>query len=183
MFLICHFNTDAIMFDLSASVVVQFSENMQAFCENVLKMAKLMAPSVLYIDGAHTPFIKRIPPELKQHQPKLLAKYLPKMLKQIKPNDKVMLLGTTSEPWNANPGSMKKTFDRILLVPGSDHGSTFLTWRTAVLKKNGVDRMMDFSALTNVTRYYGTAQMLRAVDNVLSLERRIRYGRTFMFSW
>lgn len=50
---------DAIMFNLSASVVSKFSDDMNTFMENVFKMAKLMSPSVLYIDGAHTPFIKK----------------------------------------------------------------------------------------------------------------------------
>lgn len=49
-----------IKFDLSASVVVQFKDNLPLFFDDVLKMAKLMQPSMLYIDGAHNPFIKKV---------------------------------------------------------------------------------------------------------------------------
>lgn len=106
--------------------------------------------------------------------PKLIAAYLPKMLKQLKPNEKIQLWATTSEPWNSALPKMKKTYEKIILCPGSEYGSTFLTWRTGVLDKLGVDRLMDFSALARVTKYFGTQQILNNIDNVVNLKQRVR---------
>lgn len=50
----------AIKFDLSPAVMSKITDNIGTVVEDVLKMARLMAPSVLYIDGAHTPFIKKV---------------------------------------------------------------------------------------------------------------------------
>lgn len=98
------------------------------------------------------------------------------MLKQIKPDEKIMLLGTTSEPWNAAIGKMKKIYEKIILCPGSDYGSTFLTWRTGTLNMIGVDRLTDFSSLSKVTQYYGTEQILNAIQSTVNLKRRVRYS-------
>lgn len=107
-------------------------------------------------------------------KPKLISTYLRKMLKQLKPNDKIQLWATTSEPWNAILPKMKKTYQKILLCPGSEYGSTFLTWRTGVLNKLNVDPLMDFSALSRVTKYFGTQQIINNIDHVVNLKRRVR---------
>lgn len=85
-----------------------------------------------------------------------------------------MLIGTTHEPWNSAIGQMKKTYEKIVLCPGTDYGSTFLTWRTAIFDLHGVDWLMDFSALSTVTKYYGTEQILNTVSTVVDLPRRVR---------
>lgn len=49
-----------IKFDLSPEIVVKFKDNLSKFFDDVLKMAKLMQPSMLFIKGAHNPFIKKV---------------------------------------------------------------------------------------------------------------------------
>lgn len=51
---------DAVVFNLSPSVIIKFADNTDLFISNVSKMAKLMAPSILFINGAHYPFIKKV---------------------------------------------------------------------------------------------------------------------------
>lgn len=53
-------NADAVMFNLSPSNVLKYAEDLAKFTNNVSKMARLMAPSILFIDGAHLPFIKKV---------------------------------------------------------------------------------------------------------------------------
>lgn len=86
-----------------------------------------------------------------------------------------MLIGTTNEPWNSNVKQMKKIYERILMVPGTDYGSTFLTWRTGLLDLQGVDRLKDFSALSSVTKYFGTTKILDVIRNEVDINRRVRY--------
>lgn len=94
------------------------------------------------------------------------------MLKKFKPHDRIMLISTTNQPWNCALAKLKKTFEVVLLSNGSDYGSTFLTWRTALLSLEGVDRLLDMSALTKVTQYYSTKQMIDTVNTVVDTKRR-----------
>lgn len=112
-------------------------------------------------------------PEEKAMEPKLIAKYLPKMMKKLKPTDRIMLVATTNQPWNCAVAKLKKVFEVILLSNGSDYGSTLLTWRTALLSMEGTDRLMDFSALSKVTQFYGTKQMLDTANQVVDIKRRV----------
>lgn len=162
-----------VKFDLSARVVVRFRDDLKTFADNVVKMARLMQPSMLFMDGAHNPFIKKIAPENVAEQPKLIGPYLPKMVKALKATDRVMLVGTTSEPWNCALGPLKKCFEVMVMCPGADYGTTLLTWRTGLLGMEGTDRLMDFSALAKVTQQYGIKQMLDTVNRVVDLERRV----------
>lgn len=113
-------------------------------------------------------------PEVREIEPNLLGKYiLKKLIKPIKITNKIMLIGTTNEPWNAPPGKMKKLYEKIILCPGSDYSSTLLTWQTGLFKKCGVNREMDLSALAKVTQYYGTEQILNNIDAVVNVKRRV----------
>lgn len=116
----------------------------------------------------------KILPEDQNKEPKLIAKYLPKMLKKFKPQDRIMLVSTTNQPWNCAVAKLKKTFEVILLSNGSDYGSTLLTWRTALLAMEGVDRLLDLSALSKVTQFYGTKQILDTTNTVVDIKRRVQ---------
>lgn len=50
----------AVVFNLSSEVVCKYRENMPYFVHFVTKMAKILQPVVLFIDGAHKPFIKKV---------------------------------------------------------------------------------------------------------------------------
>lgn len=95
------------------------------------------------------------------------------MLKKFKPHDRIMLVATTNQPWNCAVAKLKKTFEVILLSNGSDYSSTLLTWRSALLAMEGIDRLIDLSALTKVTKFYGTKQMIDTANTVVDIKRRV----------
>lgn len=162
-----------IKFDLSPHIVVKYKANIQLFADNVVKLARLLQPAVLFIDGAHNPFIKKADPLMAANEPRLLGGQLKRMLKAIKPTDRVMLLGTSNEPWNCSVAQLRRTFERILFCPGADYGTTLLVWRTALLRQAGTDRLMDFSALAKVTQQCNIGDMMETVDRVVDLPRRV----------
>jgi hypothetical protein len=63
----------------------------------VNKVSRLLQPSVIYIDGAEKPFLKKVP-KTDKTDPKRLKKDLPKIVKGISQDDQVRML---------NPVSMK----------------------------------------------------------------------------
>jgi hypothetical protein len=57
----------------------------------VNKVSRLLQPSVIYIDGAEKPFLKKVP-KTDKTDPKRLKKDLPKIVKGISQDDQVGML-------------------------------------------------------------------------------------------
>lgn len=87
------------------------------------------------MDGAEKPFVKK-PPKTDKTDPKRLKKDLPKLIKGITNEDKVILIGTTNSPWDADQKLLYQTYDKIIYVPRPDYGSMSLVWRNLLYKAN-----------------------------------------------
>uniref|UniRef100_A0A182QCJ7 ATPase_AAA_core domain-containing protein n=1 Tax=Anopheles farauti TaxID=69004 RepID=A0A182QCJ7_9DIPT len=175
---ICH-ETDSVLFDLSVDSCGPIERtNMPYFLQLVLRAARLLQPSVIAIEDVHRAFYKKVPPPEQSLDPTKLGTYLFKLLvKQLSPDDKVLLVGTSSQPWLAKVGPMKKCFEKMLLLPRCDYGSTVLLWRYALGRFPTVPRDLDVSALAKVTTRYSAGQILRCTAEVLTIRRRMQFGR------
>ncbi len=60
-----------------------------------------------------------------QLDPKRLKKDLPKILKSIKGEDCVLIVGTTSDPHSADLKSLCKFYNKIILIPRPDYASRY----------------------------------------------------------
>ncbi|KFB37815.1 AGAP011743-PA-like protein [Anopheles sinensis] len=177
---ICH-ETGSILFDLGVDTCgpVPASE-FPAFLQLVLAVARLVQPSVIAIEGIHRAFYKKIPTHDAQTDPGKLGKHLFKLIvKQLKPEDKILLVATSDAPWLAKVGPLKKCFEKFLLLPRPDYGSTVLLWQHALRRFGvGVPRDIDLSALATATRgCYSAGQILRCTREVLGIRRRMQFGR------
>ncbi|XP_065079476.1 dynein regulatory complex protein 11 [Ochlerotatus camptorhynchus] len=171
--------TDAVLFDLSVETVAPVAAaQIPLLLHTVLKMARILQPTVICIDEAHKLFYKKVPPDEKSLDPTKLGMYLFKQLvKQIKKDEKILLVGTSSQPWTAKMGKFKKCFEKFLLIPKTDYGSTQMLWRHAMNRKVGIGKDFNLSSLSMVSRGYSPAQILGCVSQVLSIRRRMRLAR------
>ena len=145
-----------------------------------MKVAKAFQPTVIFIEDCHRVFWKKVPKEFEEIKPKLLQKsLLKKILKPIKKDDKIMVLGTSDIPWGAN-AKLKKAFQKILLVPNSDYGSSFLLWLECLEKYTGDDNMESYvtSALTKVLKAYNSGDVCNNFETTLKIERRMKLKKT-----
>ena len=55
--------------------------------------------SVIHIDNAEQTFYKKVPKAEKSLDPKRLKKILPKQLKEIKKEKRIIIIGTSSNPF------------------------------------------------------------------------------------
>lgn len=55
--------------------------------------------------------------------PKRLKKELPKLLKILKPGDRVLLIGTTNTPFHGEMKPMMKTYEKVIMIPRPDYAS------------------------------------------------------------
>ncbi|XP_055528319.1 dynein regulatory complex protein 11 [Wyeomyia smithii] len=171
--------TNSVLFTLSCSNIAPVdASELPLLLHMVLKMARILQPTVIYIDQAHKPFYKKIPPEEKSIDPTKLGKFLFKLLvKQIKKDEKILLVGTSSQPWTAKLGKFKKCFEKFLIIPKTDYGTTQLLWKKALSKKVGIGKDFDVSPLSMVTKGYSPQQIMGCVNQVLGIRRRMRLER------
>ncbi|KAK9869258.1 hypothetical protein WA026_003009 [Henosepilachna vigintioctopunctata] len=166
--------TRCVLFDLSPSVIAgKYPEKagLVMLTHLVMKMARILQPSILYIDGAEKTFYKKVPPAEKSLEPKRLGKVLlKKMVKTIRPDDRVMLLGISSQPWLAQ-AKMKKLYERVILIPRSDYGSLYLYWRHLMMPYHSVDRNMDLSCLARLTANYPLGVLKEVTTQVMTPAR------------
>lgn len=167
--------TDAVFINLSPEKVLQFADDMEMFAHIVVKVAKAFQPAILYIEEAHRLFVKKVPPEQAELRPKLIVPYLDKkILKQIKDEEKIMLIGTSNEPWAAGRG-LKVSFQKVLLIPKCDYGTSFLIWLD-LMTENVPDELEGYAytALAKVMQAFTTGDVTNNIANTLNVERKMR---------
>ncbi|XP_073840904.1 dynein regulatory complex protein 11 isoform X2 [Musca autumnalis] len=173
---------DAVLFNLSPEKTYQFAHNVNYFIQTVMKVAKELQPSILFIDDAHRVFWKKVPKDQIETNPTLHQNVITKkILKVIKKDDKIMLLGTSDAPWNAKP-KFKNVFQKILLVPKSGYATTYLLWMDKISKIISEDAYDDYTitALAKVLCSYNTGEIVKNVEHTLNLKRRMGIKRNHL---
>ncbi|KAJ8375465.1 hypothetical protein SKAU_G00060450 [Synaphobranchus kaupii] len=169
--------TGANLFDLSPlNLAGKYpgKNGLQMMLHIVFKVARLMQPSVVWIGDAEKMFYKKVPKEEKELDPKRLKKDLPKILKSIKGEDRVLIVGTTQDPFNADIKSLCKVYSKVVLIPRPDYASRYVMWKQLIVKNGGeVTNVLDLSSLAKISDGYTQGHMVQVVQTVLT-DRRIQ---------
>ncbi|XP_037935779.1 IQ and AAA domain-containing protein 1-like [Teleopsis dalmanni] len=166
---------DALFINISPEKIFQFAEDLPYFLHVLMKVARAFQPTILFIEDAHRVFWKKIPEDQKGINPRMLQKSIAKkILKPIKKDDRIMLLGTSDVPWTAKP-KFKKIFQKIILIPKSDYGSSFLLWLEFVSQTADQDVIDDYvySALAKTFQAYNSGEIVNNVETTLNIQRRL----------
>ena len=129
--------TGSYLFNLSPrNTAGQFvgKANVTKMVHMVFKVAKANAPAIIYIDNVEMIFAKKVPKE-DQSDPKRIKKDLLKQLKGLRPEDRVIVIGTSWKPWDADPKALVPMFDKIIFTPKPNYVSRFILWRDFITKK------------------------------------------------
>ncbi|XP_056629447.1 dynein regulatory complex protein 11 [Triplophysa dalaica] len=177
--------TGANLFDLSPlNVAGKYpgKSGLQMMLHMVFKVARLMQPSVIWIGDAEKMFYKKVPRDEKELDPKRLKKDLNKILKSIRGEDCVLIVGTTNDPQSAELKSFCKFYNKIILIPRPDYASRYVKrlyvfkviWKELIRKNGGeVTSDLDLSSLAKISDGYTQGHMVQVVLSVLT-ERRIQ---------
>ncbi|XP_031224234.1 dynein regulatory complex protein 11 isoform X3 [Mastomys coucha] len=107
-------------------------------------------------------------------EPKRLKRHLPKLLKLLKPDDRILIVGTTHRPFDAELQPFCKVYQKIILVPRPDYASRYVLWKQIILRNGGeLTNALNISCLSKVTDGFTQGQIVQVVKEVLT-ERRIR---------
>ncbi|KAM4548926.1 dynein regulatory complex protein 11 [Odontesthes bonariensis] len=138
----------------------------------VFKVARLMQPSIIWIEDAEKMFYKKVPKEEKELDPKRLKKDLPKCLKLIKGEDRVLIIGTTKDPQSADIKLLCKMYSKIILIPRPDYGSRYILWKQLIKKKGGeITKALDLSSLAKISDGYTPGHMVQVIQSVVTKRR------------
>ncbi|CAH1159710.1 unnamed protein product [Phaedon cochleariae] len=174
--------THSVLFDLSPAITAgkyPGPKGMKMFLHLISKMSRLLAPSIIYFDGAEKIFYKKVPKEEKEMDPKRIGKKLVKgIIKTITPADRVLVLGISGKPWTGQAGKMKKAFEKNILIPRPDYNSIYLYWQDLLMSYNGIDRNFNITALTKVTTNYPLPVLKTVLEEIMTTRRiiQLRYN-------
>ncbi|XP_052649428.1 dynein regulatory complex protein 11 isoform X2 [Harpia harpyja] len=172
--------TGANLFNLSASNIAgkyPGKNGLQMMLHMVLKVAKQLQPSVVWIGETEKIFSKAAP-KAEEMNPKRLEKILPKFLKALKAQDRVLLVGTTNRPFDANLKSFCKVYQKIILIPRPDYASRFVLWKHIILQNGGaITNLLNISCLAKVSDGFTQGHIIQAVQAVLSELRLLQMTR------
>lgn len=165
----------AVMFDLSPENIAgkyEGKEGLTMLVHLVDKMSRLLQPSVIFIDGTEKVFYKSVPKTEKDIDPKRLKSQLPKIVKGIKNDDQVLVLGLSNKPWEAKPKPLVKSYNKFILIPRPDYGSTILVWEEFLRNHHAFNRSFDVSSLAKMSVGYSVGTIETVVKQIMT-DRRI----------
>ncbi|KAF7658829.1 hypothetical protein LDENG_00007200 [Lucifuga dentata] len=134
----------------------------------VFKVARLLQPSVIWIEDAEKTFYRKVPKTEREMEPKRMKKDLPKALKGLNPEDRVLLVGTSRRPFDADLKPFCKVYEKVVLIPRPDYASRLVLWE-ALLCGGGAapGPGLDLSCLAKISDGYTQGHMVEAVCSVL----------------
>ncbi|PAA67765.1 hypothetical protein BOX15_Mlig006146g1 [Macrostomum lignano] len=167
--------TGANLFDLSATNLAgkyPGKDGLRRLMHLIFKVGRALQPSVFLIDDCDKMFKKKIP-KSDTSDPKRLKKELPKAMKNVKAEDRLLLVGCSRSPWEADVKPFCSLYQRILLIPRPDYASRHLIWRRLLAKHNGIiTGALDVSTLAKVTDGNTMGQIKLCCEEILT-ERRL----------
>ncbi|XP_055977538.1 dynein regulatory complex protein 11 [Sorex fumeus] len=169
--------TGANLFNLSATNIAgkyPGKAGLQMMLHLVFKVAREFQPSVVWIGDTEKTFYKKVPQAEKTIDPKRLKKQLPKVLKLLKPDDRILIVGTTQRPFDADLQAFCKVYEKIILVPRPDYASRYVLWKEIIQRHGGVlTGALNISCLAKVTDGFTQGHIVQVVKAALT-DRRVR---------
>ncbi|XP_028158946.1 dynein regulatory complex protein 11-like [Ostrinia furnacalis] len=167
--------TNSILIDLSPmNVYNKFPgpKNMKTMFQYVNRISRLMQPTVIMVDGADKMFYKKVPKEEKMFDPTRLSRdFFKEVIKPLQPVDKILVLGTATEPWMAKNAQLYKIFPSTIMIPMTDYGSISYILTKVLMKFHGVKRDFNVHSAAQVLRGYDINSILKAIETLMNGRR------------
>merc|ERR1711881_355306 len=177
-------------------------KHQEQFLYTVFKVAKAHQPAVIFINEADTMFFKKIPKEIADGEPKRLKKDWPKIFKKFPTGDRIIVIGTATEPFGADQKALGKVWDKVLMVPRPDYGARIDLFKYAITKyqmedtKTGLcsdntreheglvsrHNKVDLAALARVSTGFTAGQIIATVQATMKTLKSVLGTRTLTAS-
>ncbi|XP_034665018.1 dynein regulatory complex protein 11 [Drosophila subobscura] len=166
----------AVLFDLTpANIVGKYpgKSGLIMLIHLVVKVSRLLQPAVIYMGDAERPFMKKIP-KTDRTDPKRLKKDLPKLIKNIAPEDRVIFVGTSNLPWEADQKMLQSVYNRFIYIPRPDYGAMSHAWKTLLHDYSGGVSSLDTSAMAKISDGYTIGAIDACLKEVMTCKRKLQ---------
>ncbi|XP_050294675.1 dynein regulatory complex protein 11 [Anthonomus grandis grandis] len=172
---ICN-ETGAVLFDLTpANIVGKYpgKSGLIMLIHLVVKVSRLLQPSVIYMDNAERPFVKKVP-KTDKSDPKRLKKDLPKIVKNFCAEDRVILLGVTDCPWESDQKLLQQVYQKFFLIPRPTYSSRYFLWTHLLSQYMAVSWKFDTSVMSKISDGYTVGSIVSTVKEVITVKRMLQ---------
>ncbi|NXR52001.1 DRC11 protein, partial [Hippolais icterina] len=176
--------TGANLFNLTPNLAGKYPgrEGLIMMLHMILKVGKGLQPSVVWIRDTEKMYYKGAPKGEEEMNFKRLAKLLPQFLKAVKAKDRVLVVGTTRRPFDANPKPFFKAYQKIILIPKPDYltrfGKYFTLWKHYILQGGGaLTKLVNLNCLAQVSDGFTQGHVVDVVHTVLTELRLLQMAR------
>lgn len=163
--------TGAVLLDLSTESLAGLypgKGGLSMLIHLVNKVARALQPAIIFIDNAERMFARKVM-RTDKSEPRRLKKELPRLIKAISDHDRLMIIGTTSSPWDADQKLLGSVYQHVLMVPAPDRSS-----RLQLLSKQlpaGCNNEQLVSVLATVTAGFTAGSCLQLIKQVITDQR------------
>ncbi|XP_053624221.1 dynein regulatory complex protein 11-like [Plodia interpunctella] len=166
--------TNSIIMDLSPMNVYNKypGKNIKRMYQFIVRISKLMQPTIIMVQEADKLFYKKVPKEEKMFDPSRLQKdFFKEIIKPIAFNDKILVLGTCTEPWISRGAVMYKCFPSQIMLPRSDYSSITYILTKMLMKFHGVNRDFNVHSVAQVLRGFDLRSVVKGVTALMTPDR------------
>lgn len=169
---------NATMIDLSAENIegkYPGKEGKEMLLHLVLKVGRLLQPTVIFINNAENYFYKKKPATCTLSEPGRLKKDLPKFVKGIRNEDRIMVCGTATLPFDVDLKGLGSSYNKVICILKPDYNCRRSLWREFIIKNKGIlTRKLDMTVLCNVSDGFTAASIESSVKEALTNRRVTR---------
>ncbi|XP_013184776.1 dynein regulatory complex protein 11-like [Amyelois transitella] len=166
--------TNSILIDLSPMNVYNKypGKGLKRMFQFIVRISKLMQPTIIMVQDADKLFYKKVPKEEKMFDPSRLQKdFFKEIIKPITFDDKIMVLGTATEPWLSRGPVMFKVFPSQIMLPRTDYGSISFILSKMLMEFHGVNRDINIHSVAQVLRGFNLRAVVDGVKNLMTANR------------
>jgi SpoVK/Ycf46/Vps4 family AAA+-type ATPase len=163
----------ATLFNVTGPILtknLQADQTAGGLLTNIFKFAKQIAPAVIYMDEVEAVFAKKA--KEGQFDVRSLKKDLTKNLKALRPSDRVLFVGRSDQPWEADIKAMVPVFDRVIYTPKPDYSTRYRLWNEKLKKCDKPAGQVNTSLLASSSEGLTITQLIDTFHNVISKRTR-----------
>ncbi|CAM4771441.1 unnamed protein product [Rotaria magnacalcarata] len=169
-----------LLVDLSpANIAKSFNSasGLKVLFAMVKRLVLMMPPVLCMIRDMEVIFSKKLTKQEKAIEPSRYKRALRKFLKSIKPGQRIMFVGLSSQPYRARIKQFLQIYQHIILFPRPNYGSRRkIFYETLIEKCNMNINDVELSSLASLSDGYTAGQILETIDKVIKIKQETKYS-------
>ncbi|UJR26060.1 hypothetical protein I4U23_007406 [Adineta vaga] len=172
-----------LLLDLSpANLVKSFNtmDGLKLLFAMIKRLASTISPILCMIRDTEILFSKKLTPQEKQYQSKRFKRVLQRFIKKLKPGERIMCIGLSSQPYRARIKPLLKIYEHIILFPKPNYGSRRKICYEILIEKNQMNITdIELSILASISKGYTIGQILEAIYKVIKIKHENKYVNNY----